>query len=333
MHSCRANPPLPSKSHPPAATSSGNPETNPAFSKSADAIKRYRYSSRRSTRIERLKELCHAPSDADLIDRIEEQRAELLRGTASPSDPSHHTARQKEQLHLNDLVLSLRMDLAPASLDTLLDLLVDKAHMQQSCFCAPGKQNILDIGANEGFYSLLLWQQNPEVRILAVEPASAAFALLKENIELNRAAREQWAGIQPVQKAAGSFSGTTELETYPGVSTISSGRLSLLEQDWIDPGRIEKEQVRSVTLDRLIRQQNFQSLDLMKIDVEGGELEVLQGAEQTLAVTSRIIIEWHTEDLKQAVVELLQSRGFRLVRAETNRFGDLYFEKTGSNLI
>ena len=65
----------------------------------------------------------------------------------------------------------------------------------------------------------------------------------------------------------------------------------------------------------------------MKIDVEGAEVEVLQGAQEVLGMASRIVLEWHSSALKDAAITFLQKRGFRLLMAEAHRFGDLYFER------
>lgn len=51
-------------------------------------------------------------------------------------------------------------------------------------------------------------------------------------------------------------------------------------------------------------------VDLMKIDVEGHEVECLKGAEETLDNTSKIVIEYHSQSLKNKVVSMLTERGF-----------------------
>jgi hypothetical protein len=51
-------------------------------------------------------------------------------------------------------------------------------------------------------------------------------------------------------------------------------------------------------------------IDLLKIDVEGGEIDVLQGAIDTLGRTDRVMVEYHSLALRQQLYEAMQNRGF-----------------------
>ena len=54
--------------------------------------------------------------------------------------------------------------------------------------------------------------------------------------------------------------------------------------------------------------------DVLKVDVEGYELEVLKGAEDTLKDTSAVVVAaWHTTDEEATVKRFLKSQGFRNV--------------------
>lgn len=89
-------------------------------------------------------------------------------------------------------------------------------------------------------------------------------------------------------------------------------------------------------LDSVVKANNFPAPDLIKIDVQGAELDVLRGAEKTLESCQHIIVELqHKEYNKGAphfskVVEYLDSRGFALIG---NRFvatpvdGDYHFAR------
>jgi hypothetical protein len=72
-------------------------------------------------------------------------------------------------------------------------------------------------------------------------------------------------------------------------------------------------------------------VDLLKIDVEGSEVEVLKGARNTLARTRRIVLEYHRQPLLSAVDGLLQSAGFRQrregFRYPANGAGVAFYER------
>lgn len=60
--------------------------------------------------------------------------------------------------------------------------------------------------------------------------------------------------------------------------------------------------------------------DFIKIDVEGGELEVLMGGERTLARHPALIIEVHSDELERRCDGFLRARGYRVVSVSQSRF-------------
>jgi FkbM family methyltransferase len=69
-------------------------------------------------------------------------------------------------------------------------------------------------------------------------------------------------------------------------------------------------EVRAITLDTLAENIGIKKIDWIKIDVEGGEAEVLEGAINTLKLAKRIIIEVEKSNLKR-VLNLVKSYKFR----------------------
>lgn len=83
---------------------------------------------------------------------------------------------------------------------------------------------------------------------------------------------------------------------------------------------------------------NIEKIDILKIDVEGHEMEVLEGATNTLEITKKIIIEVHTNNLFYNVNKFLLNKGFKLkhngnVRRYNNHHFDmvvnLFYERNG----
>lgn len=78
--------------------------------------------------------------------------------------------------------------------------------------------------------------------------------------------------------------------------------------------------VQAFSLEDLVEQQNFDSVDLMKMDCEGADYEILLNApSQTLALVDRIIMEYH--DLgenwnPQVLSTFLEKEGFQVRRYE-----------------
>jgi hypothetical protein len=63
-------------------------------------------------------------------------------------------------------------------------------------------------------------------------------------------------------------------------------------------------------LDSYCDKQSIKSVGLLKVDVEGAEVEVLKGAQSTLRITRQIMIECHSRALEGSVRAMLASHNF-----------------------
>lgn len=126
----------------------------------------------------------------------------------------------------------------------------------------PQPELVLDIGAHHGFYALFALAAYPGSRILCVEPAVAAIALLRRNLELNGLVDRA-----TVRRAAlAGQRGTGELK----YSRDGSWGHSLLESDERATG---VERVETATLGDLIGDRRP---DLVKCNAEGAEFELVR---------------------------------------------------------
>lgn len=142
-------------------------------------------------------------------------------------------------------------------------------------FLRPG-DTFIDVGANVGVYTLLA-SSVADVNTWAFEPSSSAFERLQENVELN----ELDSQVVTVQAAVGSSGGRVSVTT--GRDTVN--RLVL-------PGEAtQSEEVELVTLDAALTTSARASVRLLKIDVEGFEEQVLEGASDLLEEGPAVIVE------------------------------------------
>ena len=133
----------------------------------------------------------------------------------------------------------------------------------------------VDVGAALGLFSLDLWRLvGPRGRVVAIEPADTNMDLLVRNVRNNRAT------VEVVQAAASNDDGTREF-----FLTASSDSHAFYHHPLIDPSRTVK--VRTVRLDSVIERADF-----IKIDVEGAEVEVLEGATRLLRDRPPLVVEW-----------------------------------------
>lgn len=161
------------------------------------------------------------------------------------------------------------------------------------------KSVILDIGANIGNHSLYWGLGHPGRRVVAFEPVQRTFGILKRNIEIN--------GLEGTIQAF-----NIGLARHEGRARIArsfadnSGGTQIEESDG--------GEIRIMPLDSC---EIPQHVDFIKIDTEGYEIEVLQGAE-TIIRRERptIFIEIFDENKKEAQ-KILRTLGY----VESERMG------------
>lgn len=137
----------------------------------------------------------------------------------------------------------------------------------------PAAHTIFDLGANVGLYSLLASSVNPRAAIHAFEPTPKVFGILSKNAELN-----QFKNIKLNQLCVGDEEGVAFLNFCQGDDQSNEGMNFITAQ--IAQNTVE---VTQVTLDEYCKQHEIQQIDLMKMDIEGGEYKALLGAQQLLA--------------------------------------------------
>jgi FkbM family methyltransferase len=157
---------------------------------------------------------------------------------------------------------------------------------------------IVDLGSNVGISVLYFKARYPDARVIAVEAHPEAFARLARNTE-------HLEGVDLVQAAVADREGT--LPMYVGgeswAATVNPGG-----------GRDNVVEVPATTLDRVIGEHGLDSIDLLKMDIEGSEIAVLRSAEAPRQARM-MVFEFHQEHSDESLWDLLrQLPEFRLVR-------------------
>lgn len=139
---------------------------------------------------------------------------------------------------------------------------------------------MVDVGANYGYYSCLWAAAKDKNRVIAFEASPKNFSALQLNLQRNKITEQVDLHKMAVGKEAGSMPFTLSSDEQSGW-----GGLLIQNQD----GAIE---VPVVSLDNFLKD-NYQQIDVLKIDTEGADTWVLQGAENLLRSRkiSRIFFE------------------------------------------
>lgn len=145
----------------------------------------------------------------------------------------------------------------------------------------------VDVGAHIGMVTIGLLKDNPNLRVLAVEPIAANVALLLENAALNDVSERvtvlEGAAAKPTAKTvtiAYDFRGgeTQDMHRFVGNQPMPEGTQQTTKS------------VPAITLPLLVRQAGG-TIDLIVTDCEGGEYDLLQGT--SLAKVDTIRGEYH----------------------------------------
>jgi FkbM family methyltransferase len=168
---------------------------------------------------------------------------------------------------------------------------------------------VIDIGAHQGRYAIRFSQKvGATGLVVAVEPSARNQAVLAQNLELN--------GIRNVKSVqAACWSRRDALEFQPGIT---------LDLFRVGESRGRKQDTIGLPLDELAESLSLQRVDLLKIDVEGAELEVLEGGKAMLGkFRPRVFLEFH--GTLTGSIEWLRDHGYRVQRKQddpwTERFG------------
>lgn len=159
-------------------------------------------------------------------------------------------------------------------------------------------RTLLDLGANIGLTTVWLTHNYGCEEIVAVEPLPANAELLRSNLQANNI---------PAQVVEAAVGPTEELVNFAPAVDHSAGKL-------VVNGGIE---VRVVNVDRLLKRfKDPASVDLLKLDIEGGEEELLSGDRAWLAHIDSIIVEFHPWMVDYpGLVSLVECEGFQYIPA------------------
>ncbi len=278
-----------------------------------------------------LNRLAHGPDDRELLARIAADRERILAGEllschSSPFDtltldlgrraPCRAPGRPRPP-QLRAIRFHLRRDLAPASVDTIVEIFHRAAHTKLPGFRGEAGGTVVDIGANEGFYSMRLRMSNPALRIVAAEP-------LAEHREIF-AANLGDASIYPA--AITNHDGETLIECYPHVGSVASLDIAAFPRPWIRRDRIRRRRVSAACLRSFLDTAGVDEAEICKMDIEGAEADVLSREAAVFRRFRRVVVECHGRDVRRLCVSALSRQGFRVLFVEPKRSGDVYFER------
>jgi FkbM family methyltransferase len=163
---------------------------------------------------------------------------------------------------------------------------------------------LFDVGAHIGFFSLLSSRLvGAAGSVVAFEPEPQNLAVLRAN-----AARNNLPQLQIVEAAVWSSSGVLEFGRANQASSMMEGRVTA-----VSSRNDERIQVTGIAIDDFVKRNGGPLPNIIKIDVEGAELEVLKGAAEVIrSARPTVICEVHYPADKPRIDAWLTERGYQL---------------------
>lgn len=139
---------------------------------------------------------------------------------------------------------------------------------------------VIDVGAASGTFSSQCHQVFPDAKYILIEP-------LQEFLPPLKRLSKKIPQTHCEHAAASSYEGSMLLHVHHDL--VGSSLYSEVEEGTDINGR--PREIRTVTLDRLVARQQARPPYLIKVDVQGAELDVLKGADVTLTQADYVLLE------------------------------------------
>ena len=153
-------------------------------------------------------------------------------------------------------------------------------------------RTIVDVGANCGAASVYFAQRHPTATVHAIEPGGRQRAILERNV-----ARFPNVTVHPI----GLHDTDQEAPLYFGDN--DSGMSSVIKSDW---NTDDHEIVTLRNASAWAAEQGLTSIDILKVDVEGLEVEVFTSLKEFLQTAKVVYLEYDSRSARRAIAELLE---------------------------
>lgn len=263
--------------------------------------------------------LVSVAKDQETIDKIKEissWNTDVQRGVFQESNRTF-------SLKLGKHTVWLRESEAWFAIHLYDHIFKEREHLNFPGFDGSDSSVIIDMGANIGMYTLAIKDNNLNCKVISFEPNPKAFELLSKNIESNNLQ-----DVIMVNKGVSKSSGKFQMKVLDEGSAYGGKYLGDIKKEyrtWIQEKRFKNINVESLSLFDILSLYSLEAVDILKMDVEGMELEILEGGIGVLARIKRIVIEWHDHLSREKIIALLKGNNFSLVYDDGREYGNLYF--------
>lgn len=174
-----------------------------------------------------------------------------------------------------------------------------------------GIKTVFDIGANEGQFIEIILRLIPQVHVYSFEPLKELFLKLSERFKSNT-------NVKLFNLAIGNGNGIVKFYKNDFLPSSSLLEIATLHTDAFPHTKnVNAVEVEMKTLDELIKKCEIKGKVLLKIDVQGYEMQVLEGAKRFINIIDVIIVEtsyyelYKDQPLFEEIFLFLNNKGFK----------------------
>ncbi|MFZ1527965.1 MAG: FkbM family methyltransferase [Ferruginibacter sp.] len=183
----------------------------------------------------------------------------------------------------------------------------------------PPNPVVIDIGANAGFFDILLLSKIRSARIFAYEPLPSNTAYIEKVMEKNPFMKQQ---VSLHQKAV---TGTEKDELVLYMEDTEDNQVVASVFDGFNKENLKKTVLPAISLTKIITENDLQKIDLLKMDCEGSEYDILRNSAPEILNRARFMsIEVHDVDDKEnnfaSLKKYLEGLHYSLSYAPINNF-------------
>lgn len=171
-------------------------------------------------------------------------------------------------------------------------------------------ENVFDVGANVGDYSLNIQGLFPSAKIFAFEPVAETYSILQKKCKKTK--------IKTYNLGLGEKNGESKIFYDGGGGCLKTASIFGEVEKKLKKSVIHSEKIKMVTIDSFVNKNKIEKIDFLKIDVEGNELSVLNGARKMISDKKISIIQFEFNEMN--LVSKATFRDFEILLKDYNLY-------------
>lgn len=181
---------------------------------------------------------------------------------------------------------------------------------------------VIDIGANVGAITIPLANYYSNIIFYCFEPHPFIFRKLNKNIQINKLKN-----VVPIQSAISDKEG--EINFFAQIDDSNMGLSSMFELKNLT----QKVVVKSITLDTFVANTHINKISLVKVDVQGAEIQVLKGMTKVIKELRPVVCFEHednlyldgSDEIKKWITNFMHENNYLMFQASSQLFKYLYY--------